>query len=154
MIAGECSPERPGSFLLVWSPTNMAQQPYWALTRALIGAPIPSMAGGLLSHCAINIGEDRRLSVRGSPWAALPTENPKPDLRRAQRSQWREVPSAATALHHLLPRRSPLLHQIYTTRRSPCADLHRWTSDGRLRIQLNCTDIQWWFAPRHSSLSS
>jgi hypothetical protein len=77
---------------------GLISQPQWPNGRLGLdlaswsGAPNPSMASGLPSHCAINRGGGRWLSVRGSLWAAIPTENPNSRSHREGRSQWREVP--------------------------------------------------------------
>ena len=76
--------------------------PVGPLIRALIGGAQSTMAGGPLSHCAINRGGGRRLKSRGSPKPSSPPTNPKPDLEGAQpvTGSTSATSRAATGLRH------------------------------------------------------
>ena len=67
--------------LLDWSLIpNWAQGLVGPLIRVLIGGAQPTMAGGPLSHCAINRGGGRRLKSQGLPEPSSPPKslNPNP----------------------------------------------------------------------------
>ena len=80
------------------------------LICTLIGGAQPTMAGGPLSHCAINRGGGRWLKSRGSSEPSSPPTNPKPDLVRGAANDGKHLhhrtapPSVFTAsLHHPSP---------------------------------------------------
>ncbi|XP_066323622.1 auxin response factor 6-like [Miscanthus floridulus] len=104
--------------------------PAGSLIHILIGDAQPTMAGGPLSHCAINRDEGRRLKSRGSPEPSFPPTNPKPDLVRGAASDGKHLrhstappPDRVTGLR-CLHRRSPprITDAVFTDRRCPTTD--------------------------------